>query len=113
MPGVADGDTSGHADVHFASCAFVGTGPDEVWSFVAPSAGRYSFQAVGPPFRPFLAVDSPIVSVQDTCNRATDLACAVPERPAMVDLAAGQEVFVVVDGSSGAGFAYTLSVTVE
>jgi len=96
---VAQGSTVGRASSTSGSCGG-GGGNEIVFEWVAPAAGRYAFTTLG--------------SDYDTVMYLRDGACTGPELGCNDDsggfsstvselLAAGQRVFVVLDGFSGAG----------
>lgn len=72
--------------------------PDRAFRWAAPSAGRFRFDTVGSSY-------DTLLYLRDTCDASMDLACADDielgldqDSCVIVDLAAAQEVVLVVDG---------------
>jgi len=102
---VAAGD-SGDGDDYTISCAG-GGGEDVVFTWTAPSAGSWTFDLSGSSYDTALAI------VEPECEGA-ELGCSDDEigmfSMLTVDLAAGEEVLVVIDGYDGAVGSYVLDV---
>ena len=110
-----EGNTTGMARDYTASCANTSTSGDVFYQFVAPFHGFWRFSVRGE-----LTMDTAIAVMSDCGVPATELACAedggdgAPDT-VRVELAAGQLVYVVVDGygTTGSNFndgAYRLDV---
>ncbi|MCE9572354.1 MAG: DUF4215 domain-containing protein [Deltaproteobacteria bacterium] len=105
------GDTTGAPHLYENSCSNpAGTGPDRLYSYVAPSAGTLSL-------RLDQGVNDLALAVFDGCGapaQMTELACSsvVDVEAADVTLTAGQHITIVVDGfSSGSQGPYSLTAT--
>lgn len=99
---------SGQPSVLQGSCG--GNGPEQVLSFVAPSAGRWYFSTD----RPGTMFDT-VLYVQTACGQpGSEIACNDDggmgfQSQVAVDLAADQQVFVVLDSFGRAGGEATLA----
>lgn len=100
-PGVAEGDTTGHAAKLNPTCLSInGSGPEVVYKVTAAKAGMLDVKLVS-------SADLG-VSVQMACaDAASELACADAVSPdgsvrLSVPVDAGQAIFIVVDGFSAA-----------
>lgn len=104
--GVASGNSSGDGDDVGISCAG-GDGEDAVYSWTAPSAGAYTFDLSGSSY------DTAMAIVATDCDGA-ELGCnddSVGLTSAVtVDLGAGEQVLVVIDGYMGAVGSFVLDV---
>ena len=94
--GVATGSTVGRVDRRFGSCSDFGAS-DITFSFTAPSDGAYTIDTTGSDF------DTVLYILSGGCN-GREIACN-DDDPAggstsalTVDLAAGEEIVIVVDG---------------
>lgn len=108
LPAVEMGSTVGEVNSSSGSCGF-GDAPDVAYTFTAPEAGTYIFDTEGSAFDTVLyAFDG------ETCEGA-ELACndqAIGNQSRIVlDLAADQQITVVVDGWSTGQGDYILNVT--
>jgi len=101
---VASGTTAGHGNDFGGSCGG-DRGNDVQFSFTAPSDGRWAFELSGTFFDTALYV-------LESCDGA-ELACADLDDPEAlaVDLNAGEQVVVVVDGAELGEGAYNLEAT--
>ncbi|MEQ1500699.1 MAG: hypothetical protein ABMB14_00645 [Myxococcota bacterium] len=101
------GTTLGQPDEGTAACdssaMFGVTAPDRSYAFTAPTDGRYGFALTGLDF-------DAVLSVTDGCGGA-ELACLdfFQSETVTVELVAGQEVLVVVDGYVGQQGTFTLT----
>jgi hypothetical protein len=97
---------SGDGDDVAISCAN-GGGEDVVFSWTAPSAGSWTFDLSGSSYDTALAIIEPACDGRElACN---DDAIGLTSMLTM-DLGAGEEVLVVVDGYDGAVGSYVLDV---
>lgn len=101
----------------------VAPGRDSVYRFLAPSAGRYSFRVTG-----YASSQNPILYVTPSCPQVPPSPATIANPPCLgaanrnstqgaeevmwVQLAAGQQVFIVVDDASGtnAGSVFKIEV---
>jgi hypothetical protein len=106
-PQMVTGDNTGEADLFMGSCTFLPGGPDATFSFTAQTTGPHLVDASGSAFPVVLYV------LDGNCG-GVELGCSsdflAPK--VLVDLTAGQEVTIVVDGAGPTGVgAYSLQVT--
>lgn len=104
-PSVASGDTTGDDDDIDASCGGAG-GSDRVISFTAPAAGTYTFDTFGSAYDTKLSLWSDC-STEISCN--DDFGGV--QSQLTLDMGAGQNVLVVVDGYNAAAGAWVLTIT--
>lgn len=117
VPFTESGTTVGFVDDYDNDCSsgIVGTAPDVVYAFTAPSTGSYSFSLCGSGYDTKLYVDEAGLSMV-ACNDDYDLSlsngdpCYMNARIDNFQATAGQVYYLVVDGYSGAGGDYTISV---
>ena len=117
VPFTETGTTVGYADDYDNDCSsgVVGTAPDVVYAFTAPATGSYSISLCGSAFDTKLYIDEAGLSLV-ACNDDYDLSlsngdpCFQNARIDNFQATAGQVYYLVVDGFSGAGGAYTISV---
>ncbi len=105
-PALVTGDTTGLPSTFTGTCPGApNTAGEQVVRFVAPAAGRYAFDLAGTPF-------DAVVSLLDACGGAP-LSCEdtwpAAERVS-VDLAAGEALFLVVDGYGADAGPWTMAV---
>ena len=106
LPKIVLGDTSGGSNQHAGGCGGAAA-PDDMYRFVAPGPGPYRFHTFGSAFDTVLYVwdecDGPELGCSDDANLEL-------QSEVVVELAGGQEVWVVVDGVDGASGPYQLNV---
>lgn len=107
-PVSTSGTTEGGTELFEGSCAG-GPGPEKVYSWVAPSAGTYTFDTTQSQVDTVLYVfdDPSCLGVELGCNDDAD---GQSGSRLSLALAAGQEVAIVVDTASGSSGAFTLSI---
>lgn len=106
-PSVATGDLDLADDDLPQGCAN-GGGDDHVVAFTAATAGEYVFDTAGSNYDTALAIFA-------DCNPANELACDDDDGPGLtseivLNLAAGQQVFVAVGGFGGSSGDYILNI---
>jgi hypothetical protein len=107
VPLTLTGTTVGRAAALVPPCVQRG-GPEVVYAFTAPTAGRYVFDTTGSAF-------DTVLYVRDGGCQGGDLGCnhdngAASQSQLSLTLSAGQAVAVVVDGYNGAMGDYTLHI---
>jgi len=107
---VLSGSTAGAGNDYVPSCYHAEGSPDVVVSWSAPVAGRYVFDLAGSSYDTGLAVLDAACGQELACN---DDAHGRVQSEVQVDLAAGQDVAVVVDGFNGAAGDFVLSVRAD
>jgi hypothetical protein len=105
--GVTSGSTAGEDDTLPNGC--VGGGADHVISFTAPIAGDYTFDTFGSGYDTALALAT-------SCAAGAEVACnddsgGTLQSQITYNLAAGQNVLVVVDGYNAATGNWVLNIT--
>ncbi len=104
--GTTTGTTTGGTDRRAGSCG--GGGEDRTLLFTAPAEGTYTISTAGSAFDTVLYVlDAGCDGLELACN---DDSGGSSQSEVVVDLGAGQQVIIVVDGYSGAGD-YTLDIS--
>jgi hypothetical protein len=102
-PDALSGDTTGRSDDHAGSCGGTGAG-DVVVAFTAEAAGVHTFDTVGSAF-------PAVLYALDGCDGA-ELACDAGTGSSLdLDLAAGETVWLVVDGRNEQEGPFALSVS--
>lgn len=87
------------------SCGFFfGSAPDTLYSFVAPQSSTYSFDTFGSTIDTVLSLVDPLSCSEIQCNDNSSFSTL--QSRVVIDLAAGQRVFLSVDGRGD----YTLNV---
>ncbi|MBL8946208.1 MAG: hypothetical protein JNK45_23795 [Myxococcales bacterium] len=105
---VASGDTAGDDDDVDASCGGPG-GNDHIVAWTAPSGGVFSFDLRGSEYDTKLSLHS-------ACDARSELECNVDDSVDVlqseieIELAAGQRVYVVVDGWAGSVGPWVLNI---
>jgi hypothetical protein len=103
---LASGSIAGAVDDITISCASNG-GVDHVYLWTAPAAGTYTFDLSGSNYDTALALFDPdCAGVEIACDDDT----ISPQSLLTRDLAAGQQLLVVVDGYNGATGNYVLDI---
>ena len=103
---VAAGDTTGDDDDLDGSCGGAG-GNDHVVTFTAPAAATYTFDTFGSAYDTKLALYSDCTS-ELYCN---DDAGGGYQSQLVIEMGAGQDVLVVIDGYEGSTGAWVLNIT--
>lgn len=92
----------------FGSCG--GAGPEVAFTWTAPVAGDYQITTVGSSF-------DTVLYVLDGDCRGTELACdddaVAPASSVHVDLAANQQIYIVVDAYNGSVSDYDLTIDLQ
>ncbi len=117
VPFTESGTTIGYTDDYDNDCGsgVAGTAPDVVYVFTPPATGSYTISLCGSDFDSKLYVDEAGLTMV-ACNDDYDFSLASGDPcygNARIDdfrATAGQVYYLVVDGYSGAGGAYTISV---
>lgn len=119
VPFTETGTTIGYVDDYDNDCGtgVFGTAPDVVYAFTAPSTGSYTISLCGSEFDSKLYIDEAGLAMV-ACNDDYDWslangdACFQDARIDNFQATGGEVYYLVVDGYSGAGGAYTISVDV-
>ncbi len=106
LPKVMLGNTSGGLDEHAGGCGGAGS-PDHLYRFVAPGPGLYRIHTLGSAFDTVLYAWSECDGPELACSDDANLEL---QSELFVELAAGQTIYVIVDGLAGAAGAYQLNV---
>lgn len=106
LPKVVLGNTSGGLDEHAGGCGGAGS-PDHLYRFVAPGPGLYRIHTLGSAFDTVLYAWSECDGPELACSDDANLEL---QSELFVELAAGQMIYVIVDGLAGAAGAYQLNV---
>ncbi|MBZ0118554.1 MAG: hypothetical protein K8H88_16240, partial [Sandaracinaceae bacterium] len=105
---VATGSTTGRPNQQRGSCGGAGA-PDVVYSWRAPSSGRFVIDTVGSSYDTLLYVLGPVCSAPElACNDDTS-GIGTQSRVA-VAVTAGQELTIVVDGFGSSNGSYALNI---
>jgi hypothetical protein len=112
-PQTVNGSTAGEDDDFGQSCGS-GGGPDWLMVFIAPSAGTYTFDAIGSTYDTVLSLHQDCDGLEIACNddfagNPTCGCCSCSEVTAT--LAAGEQILVAMSGYSGGSGAFTLNVS--
>ncbi|MFO0755921.1 MAG: DNRLRE domain-containing protein [Byssovorax sp.] len=104
---LATGDTTQGQDRYSGSCGGNGA-PEHTFAWTAPAAGTYRFDTYGSAF------DTVLYAHDGDCNGA-ELGCnddaGSPQSKLVLDLTAGQTIFIAVDGFNGnAQGSFTLNI---
>ena len=94
-------DTAQGHDWIFSACGDLdgGGGNDLLYRFTAPNTASYGFALVDAAFEGWL-----VEGAGANCNAVADPTCTVPQEALVMDLSAGQDVYLWLDGtSSGVG----------
>jgi hypothetical protein len=105
VPQTVTGTTIGAPSSYAPGCG-PSSSREQIFSFTAPTAGLYAFNTTGSSFNTVIAVVDSAGCTELRCNADPG---GVAQTSA--DLAAGQTVYVVVDGANGAAGSFTLRVT--
>jgi hypothetical protein len=107
LPSQAVGTTVGATNDFTPACGYSPTAPDHSFEFTAPAAGLYTFDTGGSLYDTILHVTDGCFGASLACN--DDAAGFGVQSQVQVNLAAGQTVFVVVDGYSDRSGDYVLN----
>lgn len=110
-PQTVAGTTLGEDDDFVQTCS---NGPDRLHLFTAPSAGSYTFDAIGSAYDTVIAVHADCDGAELACNDdfvGNPLCGGYECSQVTVALQAGQQVIVAMSGFSGASGSYTLNVS--
>jgi hypothetical protein len=106
LPKVVLGNTLDALDEHAGGCGGAGS-PDHLYRFVAPGPGLYRIHTLGSAFDTVLYAWSECDGPELACSDDANLEL---QSELFVELAAGQAIYVIVDGLAGAAGAYQLNV---
>ncbi|WP_437281407.1 MXAN_6577-like cysteine-rich protein [Sorangium sp. So ce375] len=103
VPQIVNGTTAGLPNTYSPTCSATSSS-ERIYSFTAETAGVYSFDSRNSGY-------SVVLALLDA-GGCSEIACSAdPSAVITADLAAGQTVFVVVDGAGGEAGTFELSVT--
>ncbi|MGK3995324.1 MXAN_6577-like cysteine-rich protein [Sorangium sp. So ce1024] len=103
VPQIVNGTTAGGSSTYSPSCVATSSS-ERIYAFTAATAGVYSFDSAGSGYNVVLAL-------LDAAG-CSELACSADPGAAVVtaDLAAGQTVYIVVDGADGEVGTFELNI---
>lgn len=112
LPGSYSGETSSARSLGSAECGRSSTAPDRFYSFTAAERGRLEVTTCGSSYDTVLSVHGacPATSANALVCNDDDEDCGL-HSTAVVDLGAGERVWIRVSGFAGANGSYDLDVT--